>query len=169
MKTLRDICEGLLKGQDATLVDGNKQLPPDAMLNKKCKDFKELIEMFALYFGVKVPRIVKKSHLQWELNYTQTYCYSDVDYVKFMLNDPNTGRHTVEIINAGIKRKYPVFRIQSKYYDGVLRNSAITTVYGETTYGEKSYEYGKDYFYDWIINNNDQMFKKWLEFNQNPG
>jgi hypothetical protein len=165
MKSLYNTYEGLLAGQDNTLSTGDKHVKsPEIALNVKCKNFKELIEMFANYFGVKTPKPTKKTHVEWDINYTVSRIYSDVDYVKFNLNDPNTGEHTLEIIDTGNKNKYPVFRLRTGYIDGVLRNRRICTVYGESGYSYSEYKYG-DNFYKWL----PREFKDWLEFNQNPG
>ena len=157
--------EGLLAGQDSTLSTGDKQVKrPEIAFDVKCKDFKDVVEMFANYFGVKTPKPTKKTHLQWAINYSSSHLYSDVDYVKFELYDPNTGEHTLEIIDTGDKNKYPVFRIRTGYIEGVLRNRRIHYVYGESGYSHSVYKYG-DNFYKWL----PRGFKDWLEFNQNPG
>lgn len=165
MKSLYNTYEGLLAGQDNTLSAGDKHIKrPEIALSVNCKDFKDIVEMFANYFGVKTPKPTKKERIQWDINYTASYIYSNVDYVKFNLNDPNTGEHTLEIINAGSKNKYPVFRIKTSYIGGALRNRQIYVVYGESGYSYGAYKYG-DNFYKWM----PREFKDWIYFNQNPG
>ena len=170
MKNLIEyIEEGLLAGQDNTLSTGDKQVKrPEIALSVNCKDFKDLVKTLSAYFNVKQPKIKKLNKLEWDaINSADTYCYYDVDYVKFDLNDPNTGEHTLEIINVDDKNKYPVFRIKTCYIDGILGKRAHYIIYGESGYSfgmNNEYKYG-DSFYKWM----PRGFKDWIYFNQNPG
>lgn len=62
MKSIIDIYEGLLAGQDSTLSAGDRQVKrPEIAFDVKCKDFKDIVEMFANYFGVKAPKPTRRN------------------------------------------------------------------------------------------------------------
>ena len=171
MKALRNILEGLLSGQDSVLDAGDKVMKrPEFALNEHCKDLKEMVELLAKYFEVKTPRVSKKK-LDWkEQNYSQTYVMNDTyDYAKFVINDFDTGKHILELAGNG---HCVVFKIKTKYIDGVVKNRAEELYFG--LLNEFSYRF-KDglTFYEWTKRkgnwNRINPFSKWIEFNQNPG
>ena len=55
MKSLKDILEGLLRGEEATLIDGNDIVKsPEIVLSVKCKDIQQVAEVVGKCVGQKI-------------------------------------------------------------------------------------------------------------------
>ena len=64
MKSLKDILEGLLRGEEATLIDGNDIVKsPEIVLSVKCKDIQQVAEVVGKCVGQKIK--VKKMTGKW--------------------------------------------------------------------------------------------------------
>ena len=64
MRSLKDILEGLLRGEEATLIDGDDIVKsPEIVLGVKCKDIQQVAEVVGKCIGKKIK--VKKLKGNW--------------------------------------------------------------------------------------------------------
>lgn len=64
MRSLKDICEGLLRGEEATMIDGDDIVrSPEIALGVKCKDIQQVAEVVGKCVGQKIK--VKKMTGKW--------------------------------------------------------------------------------------------------------
>lgn len=67
MRSLKDILEGLLRGEEATLIDGDDIVrSPEIILNVKCKDIQQIADVVGKCVGQKIK--VKKMKGKWMVN-----------------------------------------------------------------------------------------------------
>lgn len=172
---MRDLTDYLMFNESSTFLNINNSLiseeetgyGPELVLNNKYKNFKELIEALAKYFGVKVPDIVRNKETRVHLDGGfQIRRYYDVDSVTFDLKNSNTDTNTLKVID-NTEGNYPVFVVYTDFVNRKLRRMPLAFTYGEVLKGfidtrVKPYKYKKDKFYDWC----PDEFKEWLKNNQ---
>jgi hypothetical protein len=67
MRSLKDILEGLLQGEDATLIDGDDIVKsPEIVLDVKCTDIQQVADVVGKCVGQKIK--VKKQKGKWLVN-----------------------------------------------------------------------------------------------------
>ena len=77
MKSLKDILEGLLQGQEATMIDCDDFVKrPEIALNVKCKDIQQVAEVVGKCIGKKIK--VKKMTGKWYVDGYRQGSYIDV-------------------------------------------------------------------------------------------
>lgn len=173
---MKDLTDYLMFNEASALSNNNVLISeeetgygPEQVLNNKYKNFKELIEALAKYFGVKVPDIRKKDEIKVHL-YDGSIIrrYYDVEYVVFDLKNNVVDVNQLTVIDNA-EGKYPIFVLFTNFVKGKLRPNGIplSFTYGEIPRGvndtrNERYKYKKDKFYDWCPND----FKEWLKNNQ---
>lgn len=190
MKNLKDILEGLLQGEEATMIDGDDFVKrPEIALNVKCKNINEVADVISKCIGQKIK--VKKMSGKWYVDGYSGSPYIDVKgcpgFAIEHIDDSTdiTGRIDSKLYFAVWKEqlvcKYELFYYRRKpggksgniamWTPAEMANpnnySKVKNTLGVVGSGTKRllhdcvYRWDEDTLWDWLVNSGyDKFFSK---------
>lgn len=180
MRSLKDILEGLLQGEEATIIDGDDFVKkPEIALNVKCSDIQQVADVVGNCIGQKIK--VKKMTGKWYVDGFNDGAYIDAKGIKGFAIEHESTSHMGNRVDRKMwfaiwegrlicrqdiyayRRKTGILKYWTEADIADIKNySKIKTGLGVIGSGtrrhDNMYHWGEDTLWDWLENSGFERF-----------